>query len=260
MSQLLLQAQNGILQITINRESKLNALNTALIAEFEEVLQQYRDDSSIFGLIITGSGSKAFAAGADIAEFAQYNSDEGRQMAAKGMPMFRAIETYPKPIIAAVNGFALGGGCELAMACHLRVAATNARFGQPDVNLGLIPGYGGTQRLPQLIGRAKALELIMTAEPIKADEALQLGLVNYVVEPDQLLPKCYELLQKIRYSQRKIKKKACKPLLKNAKLISPENNPLCPAKYIATTQIIYSVARQFVFPDENKFILNVLLL
>ncbi|MBK6611957.1 MAG: enoyl-CoA hydratase/isomerase family protein [Sphingobacteriales bacterium] len=197
MSQLLLQAQNGILQITINRESKLNALNTALIAEFEEVLQQYRDDSSIFGLIITGSGSKAFAAGADIAEFAQYNSDEGRQMAAKGMPMFRAIETYPKPIIAAVNGFALGGGCELAMACHLRVAATNARFGQPEVNLGLIPGYGGTQRLPQLIGRAKALELIMTAEPIKADEALQLGLVNYVVEPDQLLPKCYELLQKI---------------------------------------------------------------
>ncbi|MBL7923834.1 MAG: enoyl-CoA hydratase/isomerase family protein, partial [Bacteroidia bacterium] len=145
----------------------------------------------------TGSGSKAFIAGADISEFAAFNLAQGMELSAHGHAVFNSVEQCPKPVIAAVNGFALGGGCELAMACHMRVAAEQARFGQPEVKLGLIPGYGGTQRLPQLIGKGKAMELLMTADMIDAQEALRLGLVNYVVPADQLIDKCREILNKI---------------------------------------------------------------
>lgn len=197
-SQLLTQIDNdGILLITINREDKLNALNTTLLAELQQLLQQHEKDDAVKGVILTGAGPKAFAAGADIHEFADFNSEEGEAMVHRGYHIFKTFEQYPKPIIAAVNGFALGGGCELAMACHIRVAATNARFGQPEVNLGLIPGYGGTQRLVQLAGKGKALELLMTADIINAEEAYRIGLVNHVVAPEELMPKCKEILGKI---------------------------------------------------------------
>jgi len=197
-TQLLTQTDDaGILTITINREEKLNALNTTLLNELFLTLQDYREDKQIKGVILTGAGPKAFAAGADIAEFADFNNDEGREMVERGYRIFKTVESYPKPIIAAVNGFALGGGCELAMACHLRVASPNARFGQPEVNLGIIPGYGGTQRLVQLIGKGKALELLMTADIINAEEALRLGLVNHVVPQEELMAKCKEILSKI---------------------------------------------------------------
>lgn len=189
--------ENGILHIIINRPEKLNALNIALLGELHIVLEDYKNADEVCGIIITGSGLKAFAAGADIAEFAHFNANEGADLAARGHHIFNTIEHYPKPVIAAVNGFALGGGCELAMACHIRVAATNAKFGQPEVNLGIIPGYGGTQRLIQLVGKGKALELLMTADIINAEQALTLGLANHVVEPEQLMPKCVEILKKI---------------------------------------------------------------
>ncbi|QQS30167.1 MAG: enoyl-CoA hydratase/isomerase family protein [Sphingobacteriales bacterium] len=189
--------ETGILTITINREEKLNALNTTLLSELVQVLQNHRDSDTVKGVILTGAGSKAFAAGADISEFAGFNAKEGKEMVERGYRIFKTVEQYPKPIIAAVNGFALGGGCELAMACHLRVASPNAKFGQPEVNLGIIPGYGGTQRLIQLVGKGKALELLMTADIIAADEALRLGLVNYVVPQEELMTKCREILGKI---------------------------------------------------------------
>jgi enoyl-CoA hydratase len=150
------------------------------------------------GVILTGSGQKAFAAGADIEEFASFNVEEGTRMSAEGHAVLNAIEHCPKPVIAAVNGFALGGGNELAMACHIRIAAENARFGQPEVNLGITPGYAGTQRLAQLIGKGRALELLMTADIINAAEAYRLGLVNHVVPVGQLIEKCEEILGKIK--------------------------------------------------------------
>lgn len=188
---------SGINTITINRPDKLNALNKETFAELGPAIQAAFDDEAIYGLIITGAGEKAFVAGADISEFTGLSVEEGRQLSSTGHGVFNLIENGPKPIIAAVNGFALGGGCELAMACHLRVASENALFGQPEVNLGLIPGYGGTQRLVQLIGKGKAIELLMTADMVKAEEALKLGLVNYVVPAPGLLTKCIELLEKI---------------------------------------------------------------
>ncbi len=192
------QIEAGILTLTINRESKLNALNIELLGEIDHALTAQRDNAAVQGVVITGSGNKAFAAGADIAEFAHFTAEEGKQLSAKGHGIFKRIENYPKPVIAAVNGFALGGGCELAMACHLRVATPNAKFGQPEVNLGIIPGYGGTQRLVQLIGKGKALELLMTADTISADEALRLGLANHIVATfEELLPKCSEIIRKI---------------------------------------------------------------
>lgn len=190
-------AENGILTITINRESKLNALNIELLGEINEALHLHHNDTRCKGVIITGMGTKAFAAGADIAEFSSFTLEQGTQLAERGHEIFKAIETYPKPVIAAVNGFALGGGCELSMACHIRVASPNAKFGQPEVNLGIIPGYGGTQRLVQLIGKGKAIELLMTADFIGAEEALRLGLVNYVVPQEDLINKCSEIIQKI---------------------------------------------------------------
>jgi enoyl-CoA hydratase len=194
---ILSNTEAGINIITINRPDKLNALNTKTLAEIKQAVIAAIADSNIKGIIITGSGEKAFAAGADISEFAGFSPEQGKKLSASGHEIFNLIEKSPKPVIAAVNGFALGGGCELTMACHLRLASENAKFGQPEVNLGLIPGYGGTQRLIQLIGKGKAFELLMTADMIKADEALRLGLVNYVVALPELLPKCKEILEKI---------------------------------------------------------------
>lgn len=183
--------------ITINREDKLNALNVQTLQEIKSAVIDANNNSSIKGIILTGSGAKAFAAGADIAEFVNFNQEQGTEMSQKGHDVMFSIEKSGKPVIAAVNGFALGGGCELAMACHIRVASSNARFGQPEVNLGVIPGYAGTQRLVQLIGKGKATELLLTGDAIKADEALSLGLVNYVVEQADLINKCKEILEKI---------------------------------------------------------------
>jgi len=198
MFQTLLTEQSGaILTITINRPDKLNALNGVVMNELSQVIDEVYSNTSIQSAIITGSGSKAFIAGADITEFIGLTKQQGQELAKKGQDIFLKIENSPKPIIAAVNGFALGGGCELAMACHFRLCSDNAKFGQPEVNLGLIPGYGGTQRLTQLIGKGKALELMMTGAMINAEEALKLGLVNDVLAAELLLPKAKEILEVI---------------------------------------------------------------
>ena len=194
METLVSSLANGILTVTINRPDKLNALNSTVLKELNEVIDQIHSDSSIHGVILTGAGPKAFVAGADISEFLSLSSGEGSSLAKKGQDIFARLEHCPKPVIAAVNGFALGGGCELAMSCHIRIASNNARFGQPEVNLGIIPGYGGTQRLAQLIGKGKAMELMMSAEMINAEQALQLGLVNHVTEPEQLMARSVELM------------------------------------------------------------------
>ncbi|MFI5148529.1 MAG: enoyl-CoA hydratase/isomerase family protein [Bacteroidia bacterium] len=188
----------GICTITINRPDKLNALNRQTISELSKAHQQALLDQDVYGIILTGSGPKAFVAGADISEFIDLDPVQGMKMAQAGQDVFKSIELSAKPVIAAVNGFALGGGSELAMSCQVRIASDTARFGQPEVNLGLIPGYGGTQRLTQFIGRGKALELLLTADMIGAAEALQLGLVNYVTTADALIPKCVELLGKMK--------------------------------------------------------------
>jgi enoyl-CoA hydratase len=190
--------ENGICTITINRPDKLNALNRATVQEIGAAIKDAKEDNTVLSIIITGEGAKAFAAGADIKEFMGLTKEQGMAMAKAGQHVFQSIEDCPKPVIAAVNGFALGGGCELAMACHLRIASENAKFGQPEVNLGLIPGYGGTQRLIRYLGRGKALELMMTAEMLNANKALELGLVNYVVPPQALLNKCVEILNEIK--------------------------------------------------------------
>lgn len=198
LQSLLLSQEENILVITINRPDKLNALNKTVIEELSNVLDDVCTNTEIKAVIITGAGSKAFIAGADISEFLSLDASGGSQLAQKGQDMvFNKIENCPKPIIAAVNGFALGGGCELAMACHFRLASENAKFGQPEVNLGLIPGYGGTQRLIQLIGKGKAMELMMTANMIGAEEAKQLGLVNHVTTQEELLPKTKEIVNTI---------------------------------------------------------------
>ena len=192
-----LDVATGILTLTVNRPTKLNALNAATIGELGLAIAQARAEAAVRGVLLTGSGEKAFVAGADIAELAQLSGPGAQEAAARGQAVFRQFETSPKPVVAAVNGFALGGGCELAMACHIRVAAENARFGQPEVNLGLLPGYGGTQRLVQLIGKGKALELLLTADQVQADEALRLGLANHVVPQTELLNFSKSLLLKI---------------------------------------------------------------
>lgn len=194
---LLTENKGGILTITINRPDKLNALNQVTLKELSAALLEAVADNEVKGIIITGSGPKAFVAGADISEFSGLNEAQGREFAANGHNIFRQIELCPKPVIAAVNGFALGGGCELAMACHMRIASELAKFGQPEVNLGLIPGYGGTQRLTMHIGRGRATELLMTGDIISAQDAYRVGLVNYLVPADQLIPKCEEILNRI---------------------------------------------------------------
>jgi enoyl-CoA hydratase len=195
---LLIEDKGRIRRITINRESKLNALNTATLAELHTALTEAFTDKTIGGLIITGTGSKAFVAGADISEFTGFNSEAAsRRSREVHNNVCNLIEHASKPVIAAVNGFALGGGLELAMACHIRIASENAKMGLPEATLGLIPGYGGTQRLTRLVGRGKALEMIMTADMITATDALQAGLVNHVVSQEELLTKAEEMLTKI---------------------------------------------------------------
>lgn len=195
---ILTENKDGILFITINRPEKLNALNKDVIQELNQALDTVYQDEKIKAAILTGAGEKAFVAGADISEFAGLSAAEGAALAQRGQDLvFSKIENCPKPIVAAVNGFALGGGCELAMACHFRTASSKAKFGQPEVNLGLIPGYGGTQRLVQLIGKGKAMELLMSADMINGEEALQLGLANHVFEAEELLGKTEALVRKI---------------------------------------------------------------
>jgi enoyl-CoA hydratase len=178
---------DGIALVTVNRPDKLNALNADIIAALDEVLREVHADDSVRAIIVTGAGSKAFVAGADIAELARMGPVDGVQVSRAGQDTFRFMERMRKPVIAAVNGFALGGGLELAMACHIRIASSNAKFGLPEVKLGIIPGYGGTVRLPRLVGRGRAIELMLTGDMIDAAEAYRIGLVNRVEEPDALL-------------------------------------------------------------------------
>jgi enoyl-CoA hydratase len=213
---------NGVLRATINRPEKLNALNFLLIDELG-ALFQYAQSKEVRGVILTGMGEKAFVAGADIKELSTLSQQQALNLAQKGQKLFKTIENLPKPVIAAINGFALGGGCELAMACHIRIATENAKFGQPEVNLGIIPGYGGTQRLTQLVGRGKALELMLTGDLISAQDAKALGLVNHVVGSQQELT---ELAEKIM-----------------AKIIA--KGP------IAVTNVIRSVNAGFAFQEEG---------
>jgi enoyl-CoA hydratase len=195
---LLTNLENGIFTITINRPEKLNALNKEVFNDLDEALDEVNNSVEIKTVIITGAGPKAFVAGADITEFAGLDKEQAMALAKRGQNVYFKIENSKKPIVAAVNGFALGGGCELAMACHFRLCSDNAKFGQPEVNLGLIPGYGGTQRLTQLIGKGKSMELQMTANLIGAAEALQLGLVNHVTTAETLLEKTKEILMLIQ--------------------------------------------------------------
>ena len=195
---LLTSLENGILTVTINRPNALNALNYQVFTDLESVFTDYATSiDNLVGVVITGAGEKSFVAGADIKEFTALDAKGAEQLSLRGQRIFDAIEQFSRPVIAAINGFALGGGCELAMACHLRIAGEKARFGQPEVNLGLTPGYAGTQRLVRYIGKAKATELLLTADMIKADEALRLGLVNYVVPAGSEVEKAIELLAKI---------------------------------------------------------------
>ena len=196
-STLLTTLENGIFTITINRPDKLNALNKDVFTDLDNAADEIQNNPAIQSAIITGAGSKAFVAGADITEFAGLSKAEAMALSKRGQVIFFKIENSSKPIIAAVNGFALGGGCELAMACHFRIASDNAKFGQPEVNLGLIPGYGGTQRLTQLIGKGRAIELLVSGNMVDAATALQYGLVNYVVPADELLNKAITILSLI---------------------------------------------------------------
>ena len=190
--------QKYIAQLEINRPSKLNALNQVTIASLSQAFHTLEKDDTIRVIVLTGAGEKAFVAGADISEFAQYTKEEGTALSRKGhASLFDTIANLNKPVIAAINGFALGGGLELAMACHFRLASENAKMGLPEVSLGLIPGYGGTQRLPQLIGKGRAMEMMLTGAMITADKALSFGLVNHVVAKEELLTNCLKIAEKI---------------------------------------------------------------
>lgn len=196
---ILTQLENGNLTITINRPEKLNALNKDVIAELGQAMEEVYENDEIKTVLLTGAGDKAFVAGADISEFNELGAEGGAELARKGQQLvFDKIENCPKPVIAAVNGFSLGGGCELAMCCHFRTASEAAKFGQPEVNLGLIPGYGGTQRLTQLIGKGKSMELMMTGDMIGAEEAKTLGLVNHVFPAGELIEGTMKIISKIQ--------------------------------------------------------------
>lgn len=194
---LLFEIRDGIAFITINRPDKLNALNDQVILELGDAAERIATESSIKGAIVTGAGPKAFVAGADIGDLAKQGPFDGKARAQKGQAVLRRLETCGKPVIAAVNGFALGGGCELAMACHIRIASETAKFGQPEVKLGIAPGYGGTQRLPRLVGKGVALQLILTGEMIDAGEAYRIGLVNKVVPAANLLAESEKMMRGI---------------------------------------------------------------
>ncbi|HUH45599.1 MAG TPA: enoyl-CoA hydratase-related protein [Arenibacter sp.] len=218
----LVNTADNIAVIVINRPFKLNALNRATIQDLHNALATLEKDRSVKVIILTGSGEKAFVAGADIAEFADFSSKEGRKLASSGQKLlFTFLEDMGTPVIAAINGFALGGGLELAMACHFRVASHNARMGLPEVSLGVIPGYGGTQRLPQLIGKGRAMEMILTAGMIDAARALEFGLVNHVVEQEHLMDLCLKLAAKISENSPKAIGYAIKAI--NAGFINSEN-------------------------------------
>jgi len=189
--------KDGILVITIDRQKVYNALNAQTVGEIAEAFELARNDESVRAVILTGAGEKAFVAGADINELAQATPISGKATSEKGQRVFHAIERFPKPVIAAINGFALGGGCELALACHIRIASEKAKIGLPEVTLGIIPGYGGTQRMARLLGKGKALELILTGDPVGAAEAERIGLVNKVVPADELLQTSEEIARKI---------------------------------------------------------------
>jgi enoyl-CoA hydratase len=191
-----LESSDRVATITVNRPDKLNALNDRVIAELGDAIDNVVGDSAVGGVILTGAG-RAFVAGADISELEKHGAVSAKRLAQTGQDVFRRFEVSPKPVIAAVNGFALGGGCELAMACHIRIASEAAKFGQPEVKLGLIPGYGGTQRLPRLVGRGRALQLLLTGEMIDAQEAYRIGLVNRVVPAAELLPTANEMMRAI---------------------------------------------------------------
>jgi len=191
---LLTKTENGIFTITVNRPDKLNALNKLTVQEIGQAISHAKENTNVKAVIITGSGTKGFVAGADIAEFIGLTPDQAKEISQAGHDVFKSIEDCPKPVVAGVNGFALGGGCELAMACHMRVASDNAKFGQPEVNLGLIAGYGGTQRLIRYIGKTRAMELHLTGDAISAEQALQFGLVHYVTTQEQLISRCVEII------------------------------------------------------------------
>ncbi len=194
---LLLDVSDGIATVSLNRPRAYNALKIALLKELDGLLNRLEEDAAVRAIIITGSGDKAFAAGADIKEFSEFTPAQAEEMARFGQGLLLRIERFPKPVVAAVNGFALGGGCELAMACHFRTASENAKFGQPEIGLGIIPGYGGTQRLPRLIGWGRAMEMLMRGHAIDARTALAWGLVNHVFSQEALLPRTRELVQEI---------------------------------------------------------------
>ena len=195
---ILFKVENGIGLIKINRPDKLNALNNETIEELHQQFEEINHNNNVKVIIIIGEGDKAFVAGADIKEFSNFSKEQGKKLAKNGqVKLFNLIENFSKPVIAAINGFALGGGLELAMACHIRVASENAKMGLPEVSLGLIPGYGGTQRLAQLIGKGKALELITTAQMINSNQALEYGLINHLVSQENLIAKCFEISKQI---------------------------------------------------------------
>ena len=194
---LLVEKKDNIAIVTINRPKVLNALNATVIEELEKAFTELKNDPEVGAVILTGAGEKAFVAGADISGLVELNPLEGKEFAEKGQAVFNLIENLGKPVIAAINGFALGGGCELAMACTIRIASEKAKLGQPEVNLGIIPGYGGTQRLPRLVGKGRAMELILTGRMVDASEAYQMGLVNKVVAPEKLLDEAIEMAKVI---------------------------------------------------------------
>jgi len=194
---LLLDVKDNIAVVTLNRPDKLNALNAQTINDLNSVFDELKENEEVYVVVLTGSGEKAFVAGADIKELNKLDMISAKEFAEKGQGVFSKIEKFDKPVIAAVNGFALGGGCELALACHIRLASNNAKFGQPETNLGFIPGYGGTQRLARLVNTGRAMEYILTADMIIADEAYRIGLVNNVYPQNELLDKAIEMAKKI---------------------------------------------------------------
>ena len=194
---LLVDVKDGVAFVTVNRPDKLNALNDQVVADLRQAVLALKSDATVKGVIVTGAGPKAFVAGADIGDLARQGVLDGRERALNGQAVLTAIETMGKPVLAAVNGFALGGGCELAMACHIRIASETAKFGQPEVKLGITPGYGGTQRLPRIVGKGRALHLLLTGETIDAQEALRIGLVTKVVPQDQLMAEAEKLMRQI---------------------------------------------------------------
>jgi len=197
MAQVELASDGGIATITLNRPDTLNSLSSSVLGDLDEVVARVESDAAVHAVIVTGAG-RAFVAGADIEEISGLDAQTGLAFARHGQGVFSRIERLEKPVVAAVNGFALGGGCELAMACHMRIASSRAKFGQPEVKLGILPGFGGTQRLPRLVGRGAATQLILSGDIIRADEALRIGLVNEVVEPDELMPRSHAVLEGIR--------------------------------------------------------------